>query len=632
MEQAVYIWVDLSAKSAKPYPIPKVYCEKYIGGKCLAARLLLDLTQAGTDPLSPEAMLIVNTGPMNGTGAPSSSRFNMSFKNVLTGGIASSNSGGQFGVMLRKAGYEGLILTGRAETPTLIEILDGEVQFTDATALWGLNVEEVQAQLPKPYGKLVIGPAGEHLVRYASIASGERMSGRCGCGAVFGSKNVKAVVAYGTRQIPVWDRAGLKAFTKKWVTFLRKHPMTGESLPRYGSGGLVNKANAAHALPTHNFKYGHDDQADAVSGETMTETLLVRNGSCVSCPIRCERRVMVDGKEVKGPEYETLGLFGPNIDAHDLDMIVRLNYLCDLYGMDTISCASSIAYAMEMKEQGLHDFGVSFADTESLERTVQMIALREGAGADLAEGTKRMSEKYGGKGFAMHAKGLEMASYEPRRSVGMGLGYAVSNRGGCHLNGGYLALLESVGVLSLDAQSPKAKAEFTVFMQDCLEAVSCAGHCLFSAQTFVPAILYRLGPTHPITRLVGKIATHLGWGIRLLLRLSNLLQFNSLYLLPHAEALHLVTGLRMKTAQFIKLGERSYNLERLYSLREGLGTKDDTLPDRLTKTPQDPACPDTVVPLEKMLPRYYKTRGWDAHGVPTEKTRKRLGIQREAES
>ncbi len=627
MEQAKYIWVDLSSKSAKPYLVPQNYCEKYIGGKCLAARLLLDLTEKGVDPLAPEAMLIVNTGPLNGTGAPSSSRFNMSFKNVMTGGIASSNSGGQFGVLLRKAGYEGLILTGRAEKPTLLEILDGEVHFTDAAELWGLDAEETQAKLPKPYGKLVIGPAGEHLVRYASVASGERMSGRCGCGAVFGSKNLKAVVAYGTRQIPVYDREGLKAFTKKWVKFLRKHPMTGESLPRYGSGGLVNKANASYALPTHNFKYGHDAKADAVSGETLTETMLVRNGSCVSCPIRCERRVLVDGKEVKGPEYETMGFFGPNIDAHDLKLVLKMNYLCDVYGMDTISCASTIAFAMELKEQGIHDFGVSFSDVEGLEALIREIALREGAGNELAEGTKRLSEKYGGKDFAMNAKGLEMASYEPRRSVGMGLGYAVANRGGCHLNGGYLALLESVGVLSLDAQSPKAKAEFTVFMQDCLEAVSTAGHCLFSAQTFVPAILYKWGPTHPMTRLIGKIATHIGWGVRLLLRLSNLLQFNSLYLLPHAEALHLATGLKMKTAEFIKLGERSYNLERLYSLREGLSGKDDTLPDRLTKTPQDPSKPDTVVPLDKMLPRYYKTRGWDAQGIPTKKTLQRLNIE-----
>lgn len=626
MKLPVYAKIDLSSETWESFPISEEYFKKYIGGKCLAARLLLDLTEAGIDPLSPEATVIINTSPLNGTASPSSSRFNMTFKNVLTGGIASSNSGGQFGVMMKKAGFDGIIITGKANKPTLLEIVDGNITFKSAEELWGMDAEETQKNLPKAYGKIVIGTAGENLVSYASAASGERMSGRCGTGAVFGSKNLKAIIAFGKKQVEIAHPEKFKKFVKKWITFIKSHPMTGDSLPKYGSAGLVNKANASYALPTHNFKYGHYEKADATSGETLAETRLVKNNGCISCPIRCERRVMVDGKEVKGPEYETLGLLGANIDSDDLDMILKINYMADDLGMDTISLASTIAFAMELKERGIADFGVEFGKTDNLPEIITKISHREGIYSDLANGTKWLSEKHGGKGFAMHVKGLEIASYEPRRSVGMGLGYATSNRGGCHLNGGYLALLESVGVLSIDPQSPGAKAQLCVFMQDALEAVSSSGSCLFSAQTFVPAILFKMGPNHPVTRFIGKIAVHVGGIVNLMLKATNLICFNSLFLLPHAESLHLVTGLKMKTGDFIDLGERSFNLERMYNIREGLTMKDDTLPERLLRTRQDTTDTSTVVPLDKMLPVYYKTRGWDEKGVPTEKTLKKLEI------
>jgi aldehyde:ferredoxin oxidoreductase len=295
--------------------------------------------------------------------------------------------------------------------------------------------------------------------------------------------------------------------------------------------------------------------------------------------------------------------------------------------MDTISLASTIAFAMELKENGVADFGVTFGDSESLFEVVEKIARREGIYSDLANGSKWMSEKYGGKEYAMHSKGLEMASYEPRRSVGMGLGYATSNRGGCHLNGGYLALLESVGVLLTDPLSTSAKPALTIFLQNALEAISASGYCLFTAQSFVPGIFFKLGPHHPFTRTVGKIATHLGLGVRLILWMMPILRFNSVYLFPHAEALRLATGLPFYTGSFVKLGERGFNLERIYSQREGLTGKDDSLPDRLTKIPQDPNNPKTVVRLDKMLPVYYHVRGWDKNGSPKKRTLRRLGIE-----
>ena len=627
MRTPVYAIIDLNTRTSARYEISEQLFRNYIGGKTLGARLLYDLTPAGVDPLGPDSVVIINTSPATGTGAPCSSRFNMTFKNVLTGGIASSNCGGQFGALMKRAGYDGIILRGQSETPCVISIVDRIITISDAGDLWGKDTEETQHAFPKIYGKLVIGPAGEHLVRYAAAVSGERVAGRCGAGAVLGAKKIKAIVAYGTQRPYVYNKEKFGKYVKKWVHFLRNHPMTGEALPSYGSAGLVSKANATNALPTHNFKYGHSKDAHTVSGETLADKYLLRNSSCISCPIRCERRVEVDGKDVKGPEYETCGFFGPNIDAISMENMLRLNYQCDLLGMDTISLASTLAFAMELKENGVADFDVTFGNSDNLPEIVEKIAVREGKYSDLANGSKWMSEHYGGKEYAMHSKGLEMASYEPRRSVGMGLGYATSNRGGCHLNGGYLALLESVGVLSMDATSTSAKPAFTAFFQDALEAISAAGFCLFSAQSFVPAVLFRLGPHHPITRTVGKVATHLGFGVRLLLWMLPVLRFNSVYLFPHAEALRLITGLPFYTGSFVRLGERGYNLERLYNFREGLTGKDDSLPDRLTKTPQDPNNPKTVVRLDKMLPVYYNIRGWDTNGKPTKRKLRKLGIQ-----
>ncbi|WKY48569.1 aldehyde ferredoxin oxidoreductase family protein [Eubacteriaceae bacterium ES3] len=622
-----YISIDLSTRQVKTVLIRRDLVKNYLGGKALAAKLLYDLLPEGTDPLAEESILIVNTGLMNNTGAPSSSRFNMTFKNVLTGGIASSNCGGQFGVMLKKAGVDGLIITGKSKKPCLITILDGEVIIQDAKLLWGLDAETVQESLPKNYGKLVIGPAGENLVKYAAAVSGERVAGRCGAGAVMGSKNLKGIVAYGSKKTEIKDPEGFKEYTKKWVAFSKNHPMTGEALGLYGSAGLVNKANMSGALPTRNFQKGQWEKADAISGETLADTLLVRNSGCISCPIRCERRVIVNNKEVKGPEFETLGLFGSNIENDDLQLINEINYQADILGMDTISLAGTIAFAMELYEKGLADFGLRFGKTDNLLEVIEKIAKREKPYDELADGTLRLSQKYGGSDFAIHAKGLELASYEPRKSVGMGLGYATSNRGGCHLNGGYLALMESIGVVSMGQTTTEGKAELTVFLQNAMEAVSSAGFCLFGLQSMIPKLMFDLGPSHPVTGITGKAMG----GARGVLRniwpmMPNALPINSMFLIPQAKAVELATGLKMTTGEFLQIGERAYNIERLFNLREGLSHKDDSLPKRLTDEIQDPDDPNSKVDLDTMLPLYYQTRGWTKDGVPAEKTLKRLAI------
>ena len=334
----------------------------------------------------------------------------------------------------------------------------------------------------------------------------------------------------------------------------------------------------------------------------------------------------VKGKEVKGPEYETLGLFGPNLENRDLDLINELNYKCDLLGMDTISLAGTIAFAMELQEKGMGDFGLKPGQPDDLPRVVEDVAYRRGPAGELAVGSKALSQKYGGADFAIHAKGLELAAYEPRKSVGMGLGYATANRGGCHLNGGYLALLESVGVISMDAQTPKGKPELTVFFQNGMEAASAAGFCLFTMQAMIPGILFKFGPASFACRAAGKVMLSARPLLGQIWKFMPWIMPINCMLVPHSKSIALVTGLPMTIGKFFTVGERSYNVERLYNLREGLTAADDALPGRLTRTPQDPDRPDTVVPLDKMLPVYYKVRGWDSHGVPTAKRLKHLGI------
>ncbi len=624
---ANYININLSTRKVSSFLVKRSLIKKYLGGKALAAKLLYDLLPKGIDPLSEESIIIVNTGPMNNTGAPSSSRFNVTFKNVLTGGIASSNCGGQFGVMLKKSGVDGLIITCKAETPCVLSILDGIAVFQDAKMLWGLDAEAVQEKFPKNYGKLVIGPAGENLVSYACAVSGERVAGRCGIGAVMGSKNLKAIITYGSQKTEVKSPEAYNIYIKKWVEFLRSHPMTGEALGHYGTVGLVNKANASSVLPTRNFNKGNWDKANEISGETLAEKYLIRNSGCISCPIRCERRVIVEGKEVKGPEFETVGLFGSNIENSDLQLINDINYQADILGMDTISLGGTIAFAMELYEKGIADFGLRFGKTDNLIEIIRKIAYKEKPYDELAEGSKKLSQKYGGVDFAIHAKGLELAAYEPRKSVGMGIGYATSNRGGCHLNGGYLALMESIGAVSMGQTNTEAKAEMTVFLQNAMESVSAAGLCLFGLQTMVPSLIYKLGPSHPITGIAGKLMADSGVVLKNIWpMLPNLMPINSMVLLPQAKAIELVTGIKMTTGEFLKIGERAYNIERMFNLREGLTWEDDTLPKRLTEELQDPSDPKSKVDIKKMLPDYYKTRGWNERGIPTEKTLKRLEL------
>jgi aldehyde:ferredoxin oxidoreductase len=295
----------------------------------------------------------------------------------------------------------------------------------------------------------------------------------------------------------------------------------------------------------------------------------------------------------------------------------------DELGMDTISCASTLAWAMEANEKGLWDNGLAFGQTEDLSRLFEDIAFRRGIGDELAQGSKRLAEKYGGLDFAIQSKGLELAAYEPRRAVGQGLGYAVSNRGGCHLNGGYLVILEGLGLFT-NPQTPHAKADFTMMFQDLMEMISATGQCLFTSYAFFPGFLITR-PNGVITRIANAAIPFIGWAVRCINKFPTALALH-LPVFHHTKGLKYATGMPMTFGRYIRCGERGYTLERWVDARFGVSAKFDTLPKRLTDVPQDPNDPKTKVPLEQMKKTYYRARGWDENGIPTRKTLKKLGI------
>ena len=629
------ILVDLTRRTAEDYPWTDEDREKYIGGKIMAAKVLSDHLTGKEAPFSEENWIVISTGPLTGTGAPSSGRFDLSCISPQTGILTSSNCGGSFGYHLKKAGIDALILKGRCAEHTWIGIDNGVFTFHDADrdGLWGLKVTEGQERLEsilteqwgarRAFGQLMIGPGGENLVLYSAVLSGERAAGRTGVGAVFGWKNLKAVAVTGTHEIPVFDPEKNEKWNRKWFDYLRRHPLTGNQLPRMGTAGLVSAMQMRGMLATKNYSAGRYDSFESVNGETLAEEQNIVNKGCLTCPIKCARTVDVNGREVKGPELETLVLLGGGICNDNLGDILRWNNELDELGLDTISCASTIAYAMEANEKGLWDNGLRFGQTEGLSRLFEDIAHRRGIGNELAEGSRRLSEKYGGAEFAIQSKGLELAAYEPRRAVGQGLGYAVSNRGGCHLNGGYLVILEGLGLYT-DPLTPHAKADFTMLFQDLMEMISATGQCLFTSYGFFPGFLITR-PNGAVTRIVNGAIPFIGWALRAMNKFPLALALH-LPVFQQTKSIRYAVGMKMNFGRYIRCGERGYTLDRWVSTRFGIRAKDDALPKRLTDVPQDPQDPRTKVPLERMKKTYYRARGWSADGVPTQRTLKKLGI------
>ncbi len=620
--------VDLSSGKIGTFELSDRDRERFVGGRFISTKIMLDELKPGIDPLSPDNILIVMTSPLTGTNAPSTSRYDISAKSPQTGAIGHSNSGGNFGIHLKKAGWDGIVIRGKAKTPVYIDINNDMVKIEDAAGLWGKNTEETQELMgDKKAGKMVIGPAGEHLVKYAIIVSQERSHGRSGMGAVMGSKNLKGIVAKGTNKIELHDQSGFSELIKKWIGMLKAHPATGDFAPKYGTAGFLKSLSDHNALPTKNFSSGHYSDADMLSGKTLAETRLVKNTGCVSCPIRCSRVVNLDGREIKGPEYEVLCLLGSNMLINDMDAIIRWNYELDLLGIDTISVGTVMGFAAELSEKGMWNSGIEFGKTDNISQIFRDIAYRQGIGADLAEGVRYLSKKYGGEDFAPHSKGMEIAGYEPRGAVGHALGYATSNRGACHLDGGYVIYFEATGPALLDPYHYRSKPAYVILDQNLLAAISAGGNCLFTSWTLLPPILFKIPNSKLMSWIVTKILTYSWIAIELILRLPAFMTRYHLPMLPHSKALKLATGMDMDFGKFLRLGERGFTMERLYNIREGFTAKDDTLPRRFTDEEQIPGNKKSKVPLDKMMPRYYQLRGWDINGVPTKQTLKRFDLE-----
>ncbi len=621
--------INLSTGAVGEYEVSDKDRELFLGGRYLSTKILWDELQPRIDPLLDDNILVVMTSPLTGTGAPSSSRYDLSAKSPLTGAIGHSNSGGNFGINLKKAGWDGMIVRGKSNLPVYIHIEDDIVKIKSAKKLIGMDTQETQKTMMsgiKNAGTMAIGPAGENLVKYAAVVSGERCHGRTGMGAVMGSKNLKGMIAKGTHKKNIYDEKKFKKIKKKWVKLLQGHPATGDSAPRLGTAGFLTGLSARNALPTKNFSTGTYADAHMIGGERLADEFLTKNSGCLSCPIRCGRVVEIDGEEVKGPEYEILCLLGSNMLINDMEAIIRWNFELDLLGLDAISIGTVMGFAAELNEKGLWDSGIEFGKKDNISEIIRKIAFKEGVGAELAEGVRSLSEKYGGKDFAPEVKGLELAAYEPRASVGHGLGFATASRGACHLDGGYLVYFEVTGPLNLKQFDYRSKPGWVVLDQNLLAVISAAGSCLFTSWTFVPSIAFKI----PGSKIASSIATSVLTGIWPLINSivtmpTSLMKFH-LPMLPHTKAIKSATGMKMDFGRFMAVGDRGYTIERLFNMREGLTMKDDRLAKRFTSEPLLKNNKKSIVRLDKMLPKYYKLRGWDKNGVPTSKKLKKLGL------
>ncbi|HSQ01525.1 MAG TPA: aldehyde ferredoxin oxidoreductase family protein [Candidatus Dormibacteraeota bacterium] len=615
--------VDLAAQTATYKPLDEETARLYIGGKGYGTRLLYDMTRPGLDPLGPDNPLIFATGPLNGSVAPQSNRFAVVCKSPLTGGIGNAACGGSFAYGLKKAGIDVLIVRNQASAPVRLEIdgADDSVRFLPAADLWGKGTYGTQAALDKKKYHAVIGPAGEHKVLYAGIVSNERIAGRTGVGAVMGSKLLKAVSVSGPRKLEMDDEDAFKAYTK-WVReMFRDHPVLGEKLKRYGTAGIVNTTNARNIIPTHNFKYGHHPDAMQISGEWMEDHELKGiKSSCIHCPVTCGRDVEVEGVgRVKGPEYETVALLGTNLEILDLKRIAEWNYLADDLGMDTISLGAVLSFSMELQERGMLNAGLHFGDVAGISDMIRDIGHRRGLGDHLADGVKRMAERYGGHEFAMHVKGLELSAYDPRGSYAQGVEYATTNRGGCHVQGASM-YLESVGPLTINPMNLKLKADIPILQQNLACAINSMVLCIFTTYGMIPKQVHNMDPNSFLYKAVTTLFENSGPLMRIAMGIKGK------PMMWYEKWLTYITGTTVSGGHLQEIGGRIFNLERMYNLREGLTAADDTLPPRMLNEPTFKGM-TSGHPLSQLLPRYYKLRGWDAHGVPTGRTLEKLRVR-----
>jgi aldehyde:ferredoxin oxidoreductase len=598
--------VNLTTGSSQVEDIPGEWLHEYIGGRGVADRYLWQELNPRVDPLSPDNKLLFATGPLTGTPVPCGARYMVVTKGALTNVITTSNSGGHWGPELKFAGYDLLLIEGRAAHPVYLCIYDDDVQIRDGRGWWGKTTSEtedgIRDELGIPGLRIAgIGPAGERLVRFACIINDKhRAAGRSGVGAVMGSKNLKAIAVRGTQGVTIADPP---AFMKA-VWDMRSHLNKSEArqgMTELGTASTIDLTNAFGGCPTRNFESGQFEHAENINGNSIKDQRMVANKACFACTIACGRVTHLPGDTSdkylvnmhprnwrtagEGPEYEAAWALGADTGVGDLDAVIKANWLCNDLGMDPISMGATLAAAMELYERGILsdnqvEMPLRFGSSEALVRMTEATAYREGFGNELAEGSKRLGDKFQHPEVFMGVKGQEFPAYDPRGFQGMGVAFATCNRGACHLRA-WTPGVESNG--TFDPHTPVGKSEWVVNEQNRTTSHDATGVCLFT------------GIGAPLDDLVACTAT--------------------------------ATGIPFKLEDFVKAGERTWNLERLWNLKAGVTAADDTLPERLLKEghKSGPA-KGVTVHLDEMLPVYYRTRGWDEQGVPTRQKLAELGL------
>lgn len=579
--------VNLTDGTLKTESFPKELAKLYLGGRGLATKMFIDETDPKIDPLSPENKLLFATGPLTNTTAATGGRYMVITKSPLTGLIACSNSGGYFGARMKKAGYDILIFEGKSPKPVYLYLGEDKAELRDAGHLWGKRVSEATDMLIAEVGQknasvTCIGPAGENLSFISSVMNDKyRAAGRSGVGAVMGSKNLKAVIAFGNKKSPIVNEEKMREVVKAQLKMIKDNPVTSTGLPTLGTKVLDNIINESGLYPTRNFQEAQFSRVSQMSGEALADKYLVKNVACYACPIGCGRLVeLPNGMTGEGPEYESGWAFGPMCDISDLNAITEANLICNDLGLDTISAGVTIAAAMELFERGhipVEDLGkgpsLKFGTTEALAWYLKQMAYRQGIGDKMSDGSYRLAEFYGHPEYSMSVKKQELPAYDPRGVQGHGLSYATSNRGGCHVRG-YLISPEILGSpQKLDPQTLDGKPEWVMGFQDLTALIDAAGLCLFTS--------FALGAPE------------------------------------YAALLNAALGGNWSPEDIVKIGERIWNIEKKYNLDAGMDPASDTLPDRFLKDPisSGPNKGNTHH-LAELLPKYYAVRGWDEKGIP----------------
>jgi aldehyde:ferredoxin oxidoreductase len=604
--------VDLARGTISEEELREDMVRTYIGGVGIATRYLYDEVPKGADPLGPENLLIFMTGPLAGTASASASRYSAVAKSPLTGIWGHANSGGSFGPALKRSGYDGIIFQGISPQPVYLSIEEGMPELRDATHLWGKNVPQTEEMIQQSSDKQLtiasIGPGGENLVRFAAIMNNtHRAAGRCGLGAVMGSKRLKAVACAGKIPIRLANQESFRRDAKRQVELLNES-MLKVGFEAFGTNMVSDMVNARGGYPARNWQAGVFNDIEELNGQALTDKVLTSRVHCFACPISCGRGSEIregswKGHKGEGPEYETVNTLGALCGVSDMNAVTMANYLCNENGLDTISAGSTIAFAMECYERGIltkeqtGGRALQFGDAPLVVELVEKIARREGIGDLLAEGTKHISQKLGrgSEAFAMNVKGLELPAYDPRAAKICGLGYVTANRGGDHITG-YIEgptfidtpflLVEDSKIEDVFVANPR-EAKVLVDMENALTMFDAIGGCKFMG---------------------------------ILLKAEDFID-----LITNA------TGWDMSVDEFRKSGERIYNLIRAYCVREGVTREADTLPSRLMEEPLPEGPAEGMVidrdTLEMMKDAYYEFRGWDKEtGIPSREKLRELGL------